>query len=65
VQILAKYYLICGLKIKDLGFCELSVFGKLYRNKFAKVIHRTKGTLDYIHTDCWGTSRVESLEGHK
>ncbi|KAJ4719824.1 Retrovirus-related Pol polyprotein from transposon TNT 1-94 [Melia azedarach] len=34
-------------------------------NKFPKAIHRTKGTLDYIHSDCWGPSRVESLGGHR
>ena len=65
MQILAKYYLLCGHKIKDLGFCEQCVFGKLHRNKFPKAIHRTKGTLDSIHVDCWGPSRVESLGGHR
>ncbi|KAL6138517.1 hypothetical protein ACLB2K_063799 [Fragaria x ananassa] len=33
--------------------------------KFPKAIHRTKGTLDYIHSDCWGPSRVDSLGGHR
>ncbi|KAJ4704922.1 Retrovirus-related Pol polyprotein from transposon TNT 1-94 [Melia azedarach] len=65
MQILSKRDLLCGHKIKDLEFCEHCIFGKLHRSKFPKAIHRTKGTLDYIHSDCWGPSRVESLGGHR
>ncbi|KAJ4703754.1 Retrovirus-related Pol polyprotein from transposon TNT 1-94 [Melia azedarach] len=65
MQILSKGDLLCGHKIKDLEFCEHCIFGKLHRSKFPKAIHRTKGTLDYIHSDCWGPSRVESLGGHR
>jgi hypothetical protein len=54
MKILAKDDLLSGHKIKDLGFCEHYVFGKLHRNKFPKAIHRTKGKLDYINADCWG-----------
>ncbi|GJV22163.1 probable serine/threonine-protein phosphatase 2A regulatory subunit B'' subunit TON2 [Tanacetum coccineum] len=38
----------------------------LWENKevsFSKAIHQTKGTLDYLHADCWGPSRVPSLGG--
>ncbi|KAL6124839.1 hypothetical protein ACLB2K_077348 [Fragaria x ananassa] len=38
---------------------------ELHRRKFPKAIHRTKGTLDYIHSDCWGPSRVDSSGGHR
>ncbi|KAJ4715440.1 Retrovirus-related Pol polyprotein from transposon TNT 1-94 [Melia azedarach] len=65
MQILSKWDLLCGHKVKDLEFCEHCIFGKLHRSKFPKAIHRTKGTLDYIHSDCWGPSRVESLGGHR
>ena len=65
MQILAKDDLLGGHQVKELGFCEHCVFGKLHRNKFTKAVHRTKGTLDYIHSDCWGPSRVESLGGHR
>ncbi|KAJ4721450.1 Retrovirus-related Pol polyprotein from transposon TNT 1-94 [Melia azedarach] len=65
MQILSKWDLLCGHKVKDLEFCEYCIFGKLHRSKFPKAIHRTKGTLDYIHSDCWGPSRVESLGGHR
>jgi transposase InsO family protein len=65
LQILSKEDLLGGHKIKSLEFCEHCVFGKLHRSKFPKAVHRTKGTLDYIHSDCWGPSRVESLGGHR
>ncbi|KAJ4718647.1 Retrovirus-related Pol polyprotein from transposon TNT 1-94 [Melia azedarach] len=65
MQILSKWDLLCGHKVKDLEFCEHCIFGKLHRSKFPKAIHRTKGTLDYIHSDCWGPSRVESLGSHR
>lgn len=65
MQVLSKGDLLGGHKVKDLGFCEHCVLGKLHRSKFPKAIHRTKGTLDYIHSDCWGPSRVESLGGYR
>ena len=49
---------------KESWFYEQCVFGKLHHNKFPKVIHITKETVDYIHIDYWGNSRVESLGGH-
>ena len=65
MQLLSKQGLLCGHKTKSLEFCEHCVFGKLHRKSFRKAIHRTKGTLDYIHSDCWGPSRVESLKSHR
>ena len=63
MQILSSRGLLEGHKISDFGFCEHCTFGKLHRSKFGKAIHRTKSTLDYIHSDCWGPSRVQSLGG--
>ena len=66
MQILAKSDLLCGHKVvTDLGFCEHCVFENLHCIKFLKAIHRAKGTLDYIHSDCWGPSRVESMGGDR
>ncbi|CAM8880925.1 unnamed protein product [Rhodiola kirilowii] len=56
--------LLGGYRIKNLDFCEHCVFGKLHRSKFLKGVHRTKGSLDYIHSDCWGPARVESAGGN-
>lgn len=54
IQELCKQELI---HIKDpinLEFCENCVLGKAHKLKFPKAIHRTKGTLDYIHSDLYG-----------
>ena len=56
---------LCGHKTKSLEFCDHCVFEKLHKKRFPKVIHRKKATLDYIHGDCRGSSRVESLKGHR
>ena len=58
-------HLLGGYKVTNLEFCEHCVFGKLHGSKFPKGVHRTKGTLDYIHFDCWGPSCFESLGGHR
>ena len=38
-------------KLGTLNFCENCIFGKSNRVKFGNVIHKTKGILNYIHTD--------------
>ncbi|KAG8503382.1 hypothetical protein CXB51_001329 [Gossypium anomalum] len=48
---------ICKLK-----FCEHCIFGKQKRVRFTKEIHNTKGTLEYIHSNLWGPSRVPSRD---
>ncbi|XP_047952150.1 uncharacterized mitochondrial protein AtMg00300-like [Salvia hispanica] len=53
MQILSKRDFLSRHKVKNLDFYEQCIFGKLYRNKFPKKgVHRTKGTLNYIHMDC-------------
>jgi transposase InsO family protein len=60
---LSKRGLLGGEKTGKLDFCEHCVFGKQCRVKFTTAINRTKGTLDYIHSDVWGPSRVLSKGG--
>ena len=38
-------------KMSAVGFCEECVLGKSSRTRFKTVVHNTKGTLDYIHSD--------------
>ncbi|KAG8482954.1 hypothetical protein CXB51_021884 [Gossypium anomalum] len=59
---LSKRGLIDGQRICKLNFCEHCVFGKQKRVRFIRGIHNTKGTLEYIHSDLWGPSRVPSRE---
>ena len=51
LTILSKRGLLDGQKTGELNFCEHCVFGKQCRVKFSAGVHRTKGTLDYIHLD--------------
>lgn len=48
---LSKKGLLGGQITGKLDLCEHCVFGKQCRVKFSSVVHRTKGTVDYIHSD--------------
>ncbi|KAG8497073.1 hypothetical protein CXB51_008352 [Gossypium anomalum] len=60
---LSKRGLLDGQGICKLNFCEHCVFGKQKRVRFTRGTHNTKGTLEYIHSDLWGPSRVPSRGG--
>ncbi|GJV59270.1 transposable element [Tanacetum coccineum] len=61
--ILSKRGLLDHHKVASLEFCKHCVIGKQKRVSFSKAIHQTKATLDYLHADCWGPSRVPPLGG--
>ncbi|XP_047256674.1 uncharacterized protein LOC107851807 isoform X1 [Capsicum annuum] len=64
LSILSKRGLLCRQSIEKMEFCEHRVFGKLKRVSFkSPVVHQTKSTLDYIHSDLWGPSRTQSKGG--
>ena len=65
MPILSKRGLLNGQKIEKLDFCEHCFFGKQFRVKFNIAQHRTKGRVDYIHSDLWGPSPVSSKGGHR
>ncbi|KAG8501778.1 hypothetical protein CXB51_004763 [Gossypium anomalum] len=60
---LSKRGLLDRQRICKLNFCEHCVFGKQKRVRFTREIHNTKGTLEYIHSDLWGPSKVPSRGG--
>ena len=60
IQILKKNGYLGNHCTGKVDFCEHCIFGKQKNVSFPKVIHRTKGTLDYIHSDLWGPSRDPS-----
>lgn len=41
-----------------LNFWEYCVFRKQDKVKLSPIVHRTKGTMDYIHNDPWFPSQV-------
>ena len=49
--------------IRTLKFCEHYDFEKQRQVNFSKGMRNTKGTLDYLHSDLWGPSRVPSNDG--
>ncbi|GKA55243.1 retrotransposon protein, putative, ty1-copia subclass [Tanacetum coccineum] len=57
--------LIDNQKLQTCEFICASIgcYRKTKAVSFSKAIHQTKGTLDYLHADCWGPSRVPSLGG--
>ena len=50
-------------KINAVGFCEKCVLEKSSRTRFKIAVHNNKGTLDYIHSNLWRPSHIESLGG--
>lgn len=56
MTVLSKQGLLGGQKIVKLNFYEDCVFGKQRRVKFSTAVHKTKGTLDYVHSNLWRPS---------
>uniref|UniRef100_A0A803NN06 GAG-pre-integrase domain-containing protein n=1 Tax=Cannabis sativa TaxID=3483 RepID=A0A803NN06_CANSA len=61
LQGLVKQGPLKGAKTQKFDFCDHCVLGKQTRVKFNTVVHRTKGTLDYIHINVLGPSKNASL----
>ena len=57
---LSRIGLLDGQSTSKLKFYEHCVLGKQKRVKFTKGVHSIRGTLNYIHSDLWGPSRVPS-----
>ena len=60
---LHKRNLLKGIKTCKLDFCKYCVFGKQNKVQFKIATRKTKGVLDYVHTDVWGPITVASLGG--
>lgn len=37
--------------VSDLSFCDHYVLDKYYRTTFSTSVHKTKGMLEYVHSD--------------
>ena len=62
---LCKRGLLDDHSISKLKFCEHCVFGKHKRVSFNISTHKSKGILDYVHSDLWGPSRKPSIGGSR
>lgn len=66
MDILVRRGLLKKEEIKSMGFCEACAMGKSHKQSFPKANHTTKGILDYVHSDLWGSPNVTpSLSGCK
>uniref|UniRef100_A0A2N9FLA5 CCHC-type domain-containing protein n=1 Tax=Fagus sylvatica TaxID=28930 RepID=A0A2N9FLA5_FAGSY len=60
---LHKRNLLIGIKSCKLDFCKYCIMGKQCRVRFKTATHKTKGILDYVHSDIWGPVRTPSKGG--
>ena len=51
--------------IGKLELCDHYIIGKQTRLKFIIGIHISNGTLDYVHSNVWGPTRVNSHGGNR
>ncbi|GKA24337.1 retrovirus-related pol polyprotein from transposon TNT 1-94 [Tanacetum coccineum] len=65
LQVLEKHGLFGKKSLGKLDFCENCVLGKSHRVSFGVGRHTTQGVIDYVHSDLWGSSQVESLGGKR
>ncbi|GKB35221.1 retrotransposon protein, putative, ty1-copia subclass [Tanacetum coccineum] len=65
LQVLEKQGLFGKKSLGKLDFCTNYVLGKSHRVSFSVGRHTTQGVIDYVHSDLWGLSQVESLGGKR
>ncbi|GKC36281.1 retrovirus-related pol polyprotein from transposon TNT 1-94 [Tanacetum coccineum] len=60
-EVLEKQGLFGKKSLGKLDFCENYVLGKSHQVSFSVGRQTTQGVIDYVHSDLWGPSQVESL----
>nr|GEU41502.1 retrovirus-related Pol polyprotein from transposon TNT 1-94 [Tanacetum cinerariifolium] len=65
LQVLEKQCLFGKKSLGKLDFYENYVLGKSHRVSFGVGRHTTQGVIDYVRSDLWGPSQVESLGGKR
>uniref|UniRef100_A0A1S3YRG2 Uncharacterized mitochondrial protein AtMg00300-like n=1 Tax=Nicotiana tabacum TaxID=4097 RepID=A0A1S3YRG2_TOBAC len=60
LKMLSNHNLLEGENINTLDFCEHCVLRKQKKVSFSTGKHKTRGVLDYIHSDLWGPSKLPS-----
>nr|GEX85054.1 retrovirus-related Pol polyprotein from transposon TNT 1-94 [Tanacetum cinerariifolium] len=63
LQVLEKQGLFGKKSLGKLDFCENCVLGNSHRVSFDVGRHTTQRVIDYVHSDLWGPSQLESLGG--
>ena len=65
LNLLGKKGLLKYMKKPCMEFCEHCVYGKAHRVSFSTSNHKSRGILDYVHTDVWGPAKVASKGGSR
>ncbi|GJW27376.1 retrotransposon protein, putative, ty1-copia subclass [Tanacetum coccineum] len=65
LHVLEKQCLFGKKSLGKLDFCENYILGKSHQVSFSVGRHTTQGVIDYVHSDLWGPSQVESLGGKR
>nr|GEU64869.1 retrotransposon protein, putative, Ty1-copia subclass [Tanacetum cinerariifolium] len=65
LQVLEKQGLFGKKRLSKLDFCKNYVLGKSHRVSLSVGRHTTLGVIDYVHSNLWGPSQVESLGGKR
>ena len=66
MELIVREGLIPKTEVGKLEFCESCILGKSHKQSFPTAKHTTKGILEYVHSDLWGSpSTPESLGGCK
>nr|GEY20607.1 retrotransposon protein, putative, Ty1-copia subclass [Tanacetum cinerariifolium] len=65
LHVLKKQGLFGKKSLGKLNFCENCILGKSHRVSFGVERHTTQGVIDYVHSDLWDPSQVESLGGKR
>lgn len=65
LSLLGEKGLLKNMKKPCMEFCEHCVYGKAHRLKFSTRKHKSRGLLDYVHTDVWGPASVTSKGGSR
>lgn len=56
---------VLGVENKYIEVCGKCVLGKSLSVKFRNTTHKSKGTLEYIHSHLWGLAQTTSLGGDR
>lgn len=56
---------VLGVERINTLVCGKCVLGKSLSVKFRNIAHKSKGTLEYIHSHLWGLAQATSLGGDK
>ncbi|XP_020272179.1 uncharacterized protein LOC109847358 [Asparagus officinalis] len=65
LDLLDKEGLLKNIKKPCINFCKNCMYGKAHKVQFLKSKNKSRGILDYVHTDVWGPAPTISKDGSR